>query len=153
MTQDVLLTISGLHDIAELEQEGESEEIEVITPATYYWKNGKHYILFDEVVEGIPGVIKNKIKITGDETMEILKSGITNAHMVFEKNKSNLTYYETPYGQIHVGIHTRDVDVSVQDDLISVEVEYGLDINHEAQADCRISMNIRPKEDAESVLS
>ncbi len=87
MTQDVLLTISGLHDMAfaDPEENEENEPIEVITPASYYWKNGKHYILYDEVMEGIPGVVKNKIKITGEDSMEIMKSGITNAHMVFEK--------------------------------------------------------------------
>ena len=65
MTQDVLLTISGLHDMvfADPEENEENEPIEVITPASYYWKNGKHYILYDEVMEGIPGVVKNKIKI------------------------------------------------------------------------------------------
>ena len=63
MTQDVLLTISGLHDMvfANPEENEENEPIEVITPASYYWKNGKHYILYDEVMEGIPGVVKNKM--------------------------------------------------------------------------------------------
>lgn len=153
MTQDVLLTISGLHMLEAMEDGEESNEpIEVITPASYYWKNGKHFILFDEVVEGIPGVTKNKIKIIGDTALEITKSGITNAHMVFEKNKNNLTFYDTPFGQIEVGIHTRDMCVDVREDRIDVNVEYGLDVNHEAMADCRITMNIRPKHAAESVL-
>ena len=45
MTQDVLLTISGLHDMAfaNPEENEENEPIEVITPASYYWKNGKHW--------------------------------------------------------------------------------------------------------------
>lgn len=60
MTQDVLLTISGLHDMAfaDPEENEENEPIEVITPASYYWKNGKHYILYDEVMEGIPGWLR-----------------------------------------------------------------------------------------------
>ena len=151
MTQDVLLTISGLHDMAfaDPEENEENEPIEVITPASYYWKNGKHYILYDEVMEGIPGVVKNKIKITGEDSMEIMKSGITNAHMVFEKNQMNVTYYDTPYGQLHVGIHTRKLDVNVDDERIDIAVEYGLDVNHEATADCRIAMSIRPKAQAE----
>lgn len=155
MTQDVLLTISGLHDMvfADPEENEENEPIEVITPASYYWKNGKHYILYDEVMEGIPGVVKNKIKITGEDSMEIMKSGITNAHMVFEKNQMNVTYYDTPYGQLHVGIHTRKLDVNVDDERIDIAVEYGLDVNHEATADCRIAMSIRPKAQAEEAIS
>ena len=81
MTQDVLLTITGLHDIAELSEEEDAEVLEVIAPARYYRKNGKHYILYEEVVEGIPGVINNRIKISGEQMLEIMKSGITNAHM------------------------------------------------------------------------
>ena len=155
MTQDVLLTISGLHDMAFVgpEENEENEPIEVITPASYYWKNGKHYILYDEVMEGIPGVVKNKIKITGEDSMEIMKSGITNAHMVFEKNQMNVTYYDTPYGKLHVGIHTRKLDVNVEEERIDIAVEYGLDVNHEATADCRIAMSIRPKAQAEEAIS
>ena len=54
-----------------------------------------------------------------------MKSGITNAHMVFEKNQMNVTYYDTPYGQLHVGIHTRKLDVDVDDERIDIAVEYG----------------------------
>lgn len=146
MTQEVLLTISGLQNM-EIMEDGneENEAIEVITPANYYLKNGKHYILYDELVEGMPGVIKNKIKITGDSALEVMKSGLTNSHMIFEKDKMNISYYNTPYGQMQIGVHTRNMDVVVSEELISVEVEYGLDVNHEALADCRISMSIQPR--------
>ena len=64
MTKDVLLSISGLHqDVTGIEAQGDepgSEPIEVIVPASYYEKNGKHYVIYDELVEGIPGTIKNK---------------------------------------------------------------------------------------------
>ena len=86
MTKDVLISISGLQmDV--LEEEKEYEAIEVVAPANYFLKNGKHYILFDEVTEGIPGITKNRIKITGEDALEVMKSGVSNVHMVFEKNK------------------------------------------------------------------
>lgn len=146
MTQEILLTISGLQSMEVMEGgDGENEPIEVITPAKYYLKNGKHYILYEEPVEGMPGVIKNKIKITGDSALEVVKSGITNSHMIFEKDKMNVSFYNTPYGQMQVGVHTRSMEVAVSEELISVEVEYGLDVNQEALADCRISMSIQPR--------
>ena len=102
MTKNVLVTISGLHydDSVMMVQEENSNEansIEVTTPATYYLKNGKHYIVYDEVVEGIPGTIKNRIKIDEGKLLDITKSGITNSHMVFETDKINVTPYQTPY--------------------------------------------------------
>ena len=64
MTKDVLVSISGLHTDVMQETEEENEAIEVVNPANYYFRNGKHYIVYDEPVEGVSGTIKNKLKIT-----------------------------------------------------------------------------------------
>lgn len=146
MTKDVLVSISGMHmDVVSGMTDPDNEPIEVVTPASYYCKNGKHYVIYDEVVEGMTGTIKNKIKITGTDSVEIMKTGISNAHMVFEKNKKNLTYYQTPYGQMLVGVNTRNMEIKVTDDNIGVSVDYELDINHEPLADCKIKMEIYSK--------
>ncbi|MBU3877634.1 DUF1934 domain-containing protein [Faecalicatena sp. AGMB00832] len=146
MTKDVLVSISGMHmDVVSGMTDADNEPIEVVTPASYYCKNGKHYVIYDEVVEGMTGTIKNKIKITGTDSVEIMKTGISNAHMVFEKNKKNLTYYQTPYGQMLVGVNTRNMEINVTDDNIGVSVDYELDINHEPLADCKIKMEIYSK--------
>ena len=148
MTKDVLLSISGLHyDMTgTIEDNEDNEPIEVITPATYYLKNGIHDVVYDEVVEGMPGTIKNKVRITEDQKLEIMKSGVSNAHMVFEKDKINMTQYETPYGELMLGVHTKDMKVIVTENLIEVRVNYALDINSEPVADCNISMNIKALE-------
>ena len=75
-----------------------------------------------------------------------MKSGLTTSHMVFEKNKKNLTYYKTPYGQMLIGVNTKNMEISVEDDKIGVLVDYELDVNHEPLADCKIKMSIMPKE-------
>ena len=77
MTKDVLVSISGLHMDMDAQIPGTDEDdvIEVVTPATYYYRNGKHYIIYDEIVEGVSDTIKNKIKISGTDSLEIMKSG------------------------------------------------------------------------------
>ena len=160
MTKDVLVSISGHHidimaepdDKIEALESGE-DAIEVVTPASYYCRGGKHYILYDEVLEGMAGTIKNRIKITGTDSVEIVKSGLSSSHMIFEKNRKNLTYYRTPYGQMLVGVNTRNMEVSVEDDRINVQVDYELDVNHEPLADCKIKLDIVSKNSGEfSVL-
>ena len=159
MTKDVLVSISGHHiDImAEPEDqvkalESGQDAIEVVTPASYYCRGGKHYILYDEVMEGMPGTIKNRIKITGTDSVEIVKSGLSSSHMIFEKNRKNLTYYRTPYGQMLVGVNTRNMEVSVEDDRINVQVDYELDVNHEPLADCKIRLDIVSKNSGEFLV-
>ena len=140
MTKDVLVSISGLHMDMDAQIPGPDEDdvIEVVTPATYYYRNGKHYIIYDEIVEGVSDTIKNKIKISGTDSLEIMKSGLSNTHMIFEKNKKNLTYYKTLYGQMLVGLNTRNMEIEVSDETIKVRVDYELDVNHEPLANCKI---------------
>ena len=102
MKKDVLISITGLH-YGDWNADGEeAEPIEVITPATYYLKNGKHYVIYDEVAEGMPGSVRNTVKITGDSMFEVTKSGRGGSRMVFEKDKMNMTNYQTPYGEVLV---------------------------------------------------
>ena len=142
MKKDVLISIAGLH-YGTWEDGGGDGPIEIITPASYYLKNGRHYIIYDEVVEGVPGTVKNTVKITGDTLFEISKSGISSTRMVFEKNKIHMTNYQTPFGTILIGIHTKDIQAEIQEDLIHVEIFYALDVNNEPLSDCRITVNVK----------
>lgn len=140
MTKDVLLTIKGL----QLSQEEEADTIEMIAPGEYYYRNDKHYVLYDEVMEGQEEVTKNIVKFQKDY-MEITKKGISSVHMIFEKNKKNITYYYTPYGSLQIGIDGHDISVEEMEEEIFVNAKYALEINCEHVADCHISIHIRPK--------
>ena len=74
---------------------------------------------------------------------EMKKSGIANTNMVFEKEKINVTQYDTPYGEMMVGVYTKDMKVDVTEDNIDVSIAYALDVNSEKVADCNIVMNIK----------
>lgn len=143
MTKDVLITISGL----QTPETGEEEPLEMITSGSYYYKNGKHYLLFDEVQEGFEGKItSNRIKIT-DEALDVRKKGISNAHMVFEKDKKNLSYYETPFGNLLVGIHARNIELQEEENNIDLDVKYDLEINSRYIAECMVHLNVTDRKE------
>ena len=152
MKKDVLVSISGLH-LGVIEGAYREENmLEVVTPANYFHKDNEHYIFYDELVEGMEGTIRNKIKIGRDGSLEIFKTGLSNAHMVFEKNQKNLTYYETPFGQMLVSVNTKNMDITFANERIDVLVDYELDVNHEPMADCQIRLNITSKDKGEELL-
>lgn len=140
MTKEVILKVQGL----QVSQGDANDVIEVISPGEYYFRNGKHYFLYDEVTEGESGVTKNIIKVCEDY-MELTKKGVVNVHMVFEKNRQNITYYYTPYGSLQIGIDAGCVSVREEQDEIGVDVTYELDINSEHIANCRIRMTAVPR--------
>lgn len=140
MTKEVLLSITGLL----LSPDQQSDTVEMIAPGEYYFRNGKHYFLYDEVTEGFDQITKNVIKVAPDY-MELTKKGLLNVHMVFEKNKKNVTYYYTPYGSLLIGINAQKVEVNEAQDLLCVEVDYGLEMNYEHLANCHIRIDAKSK--------
>lgn len=141
MTKDVIVSISGL----QFPGEGEAETVEVITNGNYYLKNGKHYIIYEELAEGFTGTTRNVVKLQ-DNCLDITKKGISNVHMMFEKNKKNVSYYYTPFGSLLIGIDANSIRVEETDQNINVTVDYSLEVNYEHLADCTIKMNIKSKE-------
>ena len=137
MTKDVLITIRGVHTL-----DHEDNDVEMIVRGDYYQKNGKHYILYEEILEGAEERVKNVIKIS-PSSMDIIKKGVTNSRMLFEKNKKNLSCYSTPVGNLVIGIQANHFYVEEQENSIKVNVDYSLDINYEHMSDCRICVDVR----------
>ena len=144
MTKDILVKISGMQFTADNEDPNEPEAVEIIAPGEYYFKNGKHYIIYDEFMEGFDSVTKNVLKLKND-SLEITKRGSSNVHMIFEKDKKNLTCYTTPFGNLMMGIDARRILIEESEEEIYAQVEYALDINYEHLADCTIQLRVQPK--------
>ena len=140
MTKEILLSIAGLH-LAD----GEDGNIEVVTAGDYYNRSGKHYILYDEVTEGMDGHTSNVIKI-GENSLEITKKGLMNTRLVVEKGKSHRTVYQTPFGDIELSLTGQELTVTETEERIDIRAEYVLAVNEENLSECTIEMNIRPRE-------
>ena len=140
MTQKITLTFRGMQS----NQGGEcSEQIETVSQGDYFKRNGKHYVIFEESVEGIDDKVKSKLKFDAD-IVEVSRSGSMNSHMTFRENKKNLTGYNTPFGQILMGIYTKKIQITEQEDQITVDVDYSLDANDEFLSDCHMEIAILP---------
>lgn len=141
MTKDVFLSLKGL----QMESGEDAQEMETITPADYYRKRDSHYVIYEEMTEGFKETTKNMIRFK-DSYLEVTKKGLINVHMVFEKNKKNMTSYMTPYGNILIGIDTESISLEENEDQIRLEVAYSLDANYQHLADCKIELELRSRE-------
>lgn len=148
MTKDVLISLRGLQFD---QSDADAEKIETIMTGSYYEKNGNHYVLFDEVMEGFTEPVKNRIKF-GEHALELTRSGAVNVHMIFEENRKNMTSYQTPYGNILIGIDTQKIHIAQESERIVVDVDYALDINYEYLANCQIVLDIRARGSIEKII-
>lgn len=137
MTKDVIISIGGL----QVSPDGQDDTIETVSPGSYYFKNGKHFLVYEEVMEGLQEKTKNTIKLSEDY-MELTKKGIVSIHMLFEKDKKNVMYYNTPFGSLVVGIHAYRVDMKETENEMRIDVEYALDVNNEHMSNCHICIRV-----------
>ncbi|MCT4545181.1 MAG: DUF1934 domain-containing protein [Vallitalea sp.] len=124
MTKDVIITIKGIQT-----DMFESEEIEVVTTGKYVEKNNKIYITYIDSNIDKDKDTKTTIKLEENQ-ISILRFGGVNSHMVFEKEKTHITHYQTPYGVFEINTFTKEINVDKQENSMDINVNYNLSINH-----------------------
>lgn len=148
MDKNVLIHVRGLQM---MDAGDEQEPIEMVVPGEYYFRNGSHYLRYEEMQEDFEQPTINYIKLS-PEGVEVRKKGLINVHMVFEQGKKNMTFYTTPFGTLQMGIAATGLELTEQEDEICAKVDYALDMNEEHVADCYLTVQAQPRDSKSFVL-
>lgn len=138
MTKDVLITVSGT------QFEVGDEPIELVVPGTYYMKNGKHYIFYEEQGESDAVITKNSVKFY-DGHFEMTKKGGQTSCLMFETDKKTSTMYHTIAGPLQIDSTTSLIDITESEEEILVNVKYALDINYNYVSECHVIFKVQAR--------
>lgn len=141
MTKQVLLSITGL----QFSEEDAPEPVEIYTMAEYYFRNGTHYLLYEEPVEDSSQMMKATLKIR-KKCVEIMKKGPLQVHLIFEQGKNHVCQYDTPFGSIPVDIRTKEVWMEEDEQNIHAELKYTLVMGGEFLADSQVTLRVKSKD-------
>lgn len=78
--------------------------------ASYFFRAGAHYLLYEEQPEGFEQPFKTRVKLRGKH-LEIDRQGPMGSNMVFEPGKIWRTEYVTPFGRLPLDIVTEALEV------------------------------------------
>lgn len=145
MKKEVMISIAGLQSGTE-----DPSGLEVISRGEYYFKNGKHFCLFEELSEEDGAITKCTLKISSD-AVELTKKGAINVHMLFEREQANMTCYNTPFGDLMLGINTTDIQLEESEEHLHVKLKYALDMNYQKVADCHLTIRIADADKADFI--
>ena len=138
MTKDVLLSITGLYT-----EDNENEDcIETLSPAEFYIKEGDIYIFYEEIIDGMAGITKSRIKYS-DKCFELTRKGEMSVHLLFEEGKTTLNTYQMPYGTLVVGLDTKRIEKKESEDEIKIHIDYAMEINYQQVSDNSIDIVIK----------
>lgn len=136
MKKNVVITVRGLQRAV-----SDDEPVEVISAGTYLRKADTHYLSYEEADED-GKITKNRIKIT-PSSVEMTKQGGITTQMIFILGQKQYACYATPFGELTLGMTTNYISVAEEEQRISAELRYDLEINGAHMSECELDIDVR----------
>ena len=139
MIKDVRVTVKGV----QRDDTTEISRTEIAVPGEYYFKNGSHYIFYEETAEDSGELIKNSLKLKGN-VLELNRKGAVNSRMIFETGKRHVTDYATPFGMLRMETVTSRILFAEEGARRRIRAEYELWADGVKMSACRLTIKIEP---------
>ena len=136
MKKNVVITVRGLQRAV-----SDEEPVEVISAGTYLRKADTHYLSYEEADED-GKITKNRIKIT-PESIEMTKQGGITTQMIFTLGQKQYACYVTPFGELTLGMTTNHINVTEEEQRMSAELRYDLEINGIHMSECELDIEVK----------
>ena len=119
----------------------EDDAISLITKGNFYKKDKKYYVMYDE--SELIGIKNTKTTLKVDkETITLIRTGASPTQMIFKENEHHVGLYHTAYGAYTVGIKTKKVENSINENGGSLKLDYDIDLNYEVTGSNTFSITI-----------
>ena len=137
---NAVISISGVQGVHADEQ----DLIEFVTDGVYSRTESGYEINYRESeLTGLYGTL-TRIKVCPD-SVTVERSGALTSTMVFRQGESSRFLYETPYGSATMGIKTRRINASMDDDGGELRIDYVVNMEHAVVSRNKLIMSVRPK--------
>ncbi len=132
MKDEYLITIQGT-----MEQDGESDSVELMTRGGFVKKNGKFFITYNETeATGYKGCTTT-VKVEGSDKVSMTRFGAMPSQLVIEKGCRHVCHYDMGAGSLTLGVAADEISSKLTSKGGSVKFSYMLDVDSQ-----RISKNI-----------
>lgn len=141
MRETFLINIRGLQFYTEPDDD---TDIVLTSEAGFEFQDGVFFVDYEETeITGYAGT-KTVIEI-GSDYVSLRRTGTLNTNMLFMKDRKTSSSYNTPYGELLIGIMTSKLEIDVDENGGKVSVEYYVDINNQSTSKNIFDLEIRRK--------
>ena len=141
MNDNYLITVIGTQTV-----DGESDSIEVITSGDYIRDdNGDITVTYPEFSEENPTTRTDTTVTLRGKILTIERRGEMSSRLMLEKGKRHQCLYETPMGQMLIGIYTDSIKVIASDSGCDIRASYQLDFNQHVVSNNEFHITIKSK--------
>jgi uncharacterized beta-barrel protein YwiB (DUF1934 family) len=112
----------------QMDAAGEVNHIEMMAEGRHYYRNGKHYILYDDRTLGDHEKTSTVLKIAADSLLLMRKGEVVHEQFFAQKQESSSVYH-TPYGEMDMLVRTNKLEIVYGNVSGNIDVDYTLAIN------------------------
>ena len=121
---------------------GEVSCVEMVAEGRHYFRNGKHYVLYnDDVMSGNSSPTETILKIAPDSLLLLRKGGICHEQF-FAQDKISSSVYKTPYGKMQLSVKTDKINIIYGTVSGNIEVDYAMSINGQWQSQNLLNIEV-----------
>jgi uncharacterized beta-barrel protein YwiB (DUF1934 family) len=140
-TKNVMISIRSRQDYEGME----SDSVELTTTGLLSRTENGYCITYQEsALTGMEGT-STSLQISPRRVV-ITRTGQLNSQIVFEKDVRHLSLYTTPMGRLEVGVATRRLYSTINDQGGELEADYAIDIGHQLTGKNFFSLTVREAE-------
>ena len=112
---------------------GDVSRIEMTALGEHYFRNGKHYIIYEDtsLAEGAPA--STMLKVASD-SLTLTRRGAVEQEQHFSPQSESRSRYQTPFGDLDLCVATQRLDIAYGSVSGSIDVVYDMHINGEWQS-------------------
>ena len=122
--------------------DGESDKVEVLTTGNYLMKKDHCYIGYKEYEENNPNDYSDNLIKVENEIVTISRKGSTKSQLMLEKGKRHQCVYQTPMGDLMIGVYTKSMKSTLTEKGGTLEVSYTLDFNTDLVSENKFKVTI-----------
>ena len=147
MEKEVVISIKGMQSY-----EGALPDVIELVTEGRLARDGSGYTLSYQESEltGLEGTLTT-IQVDGEQ-VTLLRVGEFNSQLVFQEGRRHLSMYNTPYGAMTIGVHTRHLLAELGDQGGELEVDYSVEVDHTVAGRNVFHISVKELEDGHGSL-
>lgn len=112
-----------------IEQDGETDHMELMTRGSFVHRNDSFFISYNETITSGYEGCSTTVKIDGERKVSMMRYGTAPSQLVIECGRRHVCHYETGHGALSLGVCADEIRSDLSINGGTVRFSYLLDVN------------------------
>lgn len=127
-------------------QDGEEFEAELTTSGEFEITENGCRVVYTETDEELENCVTT-LDVVGSEKISMTRAGKYNTEMVIEKDRRHSCFYQTPYGELMMGVFAKKVVNEMTENGGTLNFSYTIDFNNTPASENELTVSVLLKEE------